>query len=176
MNKTKQLTQRQKDTLKRHSKHHTAKHMAEMKRLMRRGKTFTESHKIAMKKVGKWKVNFEQYYLELSIFIASVLAGLALKDYSISFIKGLKFKLNSQFNEGEKVILDGEQAMIIKIGLGTTIFGVYGKDGYTWRYISNNKIESLKLEKIVDKDLHADTIEEKKLKLEKILRGDKDVW
>ena len=65
--------------------------------------------------------------------------------------------------------------MIIKIGIGTTIFGVYGKDGYTWRYISNNKIESLKLEKIVDKDLHADTIEEKKLKLEKILRGDKDV-
>ena len=75
----------------------------------------------------------------------------------------------------DRVILDGEQAMIIKIGLGTTIFGVYGKDGYTWRYISNNKIESLKLEKIVDKDLHADTIEEKKLKLEKILRGDKDV-
>ena len=120
-------------------------------------------------------MNFEEYYLELSVFIASVLAGLALKDYSISFIKGLKFKLNSQFNEGEKVILDGEQAMIIKIGLGTTIFGVYGKDGYTWRYISNNKIESLKLEKIVDKDLHADTIEEKKLKLEKKLRGDKDV-
>ena len=36
-------------------------------------------------------------------------------------------------------------------------------------YISNNKIESLKPEKIVDKDLHADTIEEK-IKLEKILR------
>ena len=50
---TKQLTQRQKDTLKRHSQHHTKKHMAEMKRLMRSGKTFTESHKLAMKKVGK---------------------------------------------------------------------------------------------------------------------------
>ena len=120
-------------------------------------------------------MDFEQYYVEASLLLASVLGGLALKDYSVSFIKGLKFKLNSQFNEGDKVLLDGEQAMIIKIGMGTTVFGVYSKDGYTWRYISNTKIESLKLEKIVDKDLHADTIEEKKLKLEKILRGDKDV-
>lgn len=51
--KRKTLTKRQQDTLKRHQKHHTAKHMAEMKRLMRGVKTFTESHKIAMKKVGK---------------------------------------------------------------------------------------------------------------------------
>jgi hypothetical protein len=120
------------------------------------------------------RMNFEEYYVEISIFIASVLGGLALKDYSVSFIKGLKFKLNAQFNEGDKVLLDGEQAMIIKIGMGTTVFGVYGRDGYTWRYISNTKIESLKLEKIVDKDLHADTTEEKKLKLEKILRGETD--
>ena len=49
----KPLTQRQKDTLKRHSVHHTSKHMTEMRKLMRSGKTFTQSHKIAMKKVGK---------------------------------------------------------------------------------------------------------------------------
>jgi len=48
-----QLTQRQKDTLKRHSKHHTKKHIAEMTKMMKAGKTFGESHKIAMKKVGK---------------------------------------------------------------------------------------------------------------------------
>ena len=95
-------------------------------------------------------MNIEEYYVEISIFIASVLGGLALKDYQVYFIKGIKFKLNSQFNEGDKVLLDGEQAMIIKIGMGTTVFGDYGRDGYTWRYISNTKIESLKLEKIVD--------------------------
>jgi len=49
----KKLTQRQTDTLKRHSIHHTRKHMTEMRKLMRKGKTFTESHKIAMTKVGK---------------------------------------------------------------------------------------------------------------------------
>jgi len=48
-----QLTQRQKDTLKKHSKHHTKKHIAEMTKLMKQGKTFGESHKIAQKKVGK---------------------------------------------------------------------------------------------------------------------------
>jgi len=117
------------------------------------------------------EMNIEEYYIEISIFIASVLGGLALKDYSVSFIKGLKFKLNSQFNEGDKVLLDGEQAMIIKIGMGTTVFGVYGRDGYTWRYISNTKIESLKLEKIVDKDLHQDSAYEKRKKLKDILEG-----
>ena len=47
------LTQRQKDTLKRHSVHHPKKHMETMKKLMKDGKTFGEAHKIAMKKVGK---------------------------------------------------------------------------------------------------------------------------
>ena len=51
--KQKKLTQRQMDTLKRHSVHHTRKHMDEMKRLMKSGKTFTQSHKLAIKKVGK---------------------------------------------------------------------------------------------------------------------------
>ena len=120
------------------------------------------------------RMNLEQYYVEISIFLASVLGGLALKDYSVSFIKGLKFKLNSQFNEGDKVLLDGEQAMIIKIGMGTTVFGVYGRDGYTWRYISNTKIESLKLEKIVDKDLHQDSAYEKRQKLKNKLEGKDD--
>ena len=47
------LTKRQEDALKRHKQHHTAKHMAFMRREMRKGKTFTQAHKDAMKKVGK---------------------------------------------------------------------------------------------------------------------------
>ena len=49
----KKLTERQKQALKRHSEHHTRKHMTEMRKIMRGGKTFTEAHKIAMKRVGK---------------------------------------------------------------------------------------------------------------------------
>ena len=47
------LSKRQKETLSRHKKHHTAKHMAFMRKEMNKGKTFTEAHKLAMKKVGK---------------------------------------------------------------------------------------------------------------------------
>jgi|TARA_R100001463_G_scaffold88792_1_gene143589 hypothetical protein len=51
--KQKQLTTRQKETLKKHSVHHTAKHMAEMRKMMRGGKTFSAAHKAAIKKVGR---------------------------------------------------------------------------------------------------------------------------
>ena len=49
----KALTPRQKETLKKHSKHHTSKHMTSMKKDMMAGMSFTASHKKAMKKVGK---------------------------------------------------------------------------------------------------------------------------
>ena len=47
------LTKRQQTALKRHSVHHTAKHMSEMRKMMRSGKTFTQAHRATMKKVGK---------------------------------------------------------------------------------------------------------------------------
>tara|TARA_R100001510_G_scaffold47994_1_gene45544 strand:- start:1284 stop:1445 length:162 start_codon:yes stop_codon:yes gene_type:complete len=46
------LTKRQLVTLERHKKHHTNKHMAEMKKAMLAGKTFGQAHKLAQKKVG----------------------------------------------------------------------------------------------------------------------------
>ena len=55
MKAKKELTARQKTALANHKKKgtHTRKHMEEMKKLMLRGKTFTEAHKMTMKKVGK---------------------------------------------------------------------------------------------------------------------------
>ena len=47
------LNQRQAQAMKRHSKHHTKSHIDMMVKAMIKGKTFGESHKIAMKKVGK---------------------------------------------------------------------------------------------------------------------------
>tara|TARA_R100000697_G_scaffold121743_1_gene149546 strand:+ start:2275 stop:2451 length:177 start_codon:yes stop_codon:yes gene_type:complete len=49
----KKLTSRQESALKKHSAHHTKKHMSEMRKSMRGGKTFTAAHKLAMKKVGR---------------------------------------------------------------------------------------------------------------------------
>tara|TARA_R110001583_G_scaffold78145_1_gene212119 strand:+ start:802 stop:975 length:174 start_codon:yes stop_codon:yes gene_type:complete len=47
------LTKRQQTAMKNHSKHHTAKHIKGMVSAIKSGKTFTQSHKAAMKKVGR---------------------------------------------------------------------------------------------------------------------------
>tara|TARA_Y100001958_G_C21003362_1_gene386330 strand:- start:509 stop:727 length:219 start_codon:yes stop_codon:yes gene_type:complete len=50
---TGKLTARQEATLKKHSVHHSAKHMAMMRKEMKAGSSFTAAHKKAQKKVGK---------------------------------------------------------------------------------------------------------------------------
>ena len=47
------LNKRQQGAMKRHAKHHTAKHIRMMVNAMKKGATFGGSHKMAMKKVGK---------------------------------------------------------------------------------------------------------------------------
>ena len=51
--KKKALSKRQEASMKRHSKHHTAKHMKYMNNLMMKGSTFRAAHKKAQKAVGK---------------------------------------------------------------------------------------------------------------------------
>jgi len=51
--KKSKLTKRQEATMKRHSKHHSTKHMKYMKRRMLMGDTFRQAHKKAQKQVGK---------------------------------------------------------------------------------------------------------------------------
>jgi len=47
------VTTRQANAMKEHSKHHTSEHLNSMVSSIKKGKTFTESHKLAIKKVGK---------------------------------------------------------------------------------------------------------------------------
>jgi len=49
----KMLTAKQTALMKKHKVHHSAKHMTAMKKAMLAGKTFTQTHKLAQKKVGK---------------------------------------------------------------------------------------------------------------------------
>ena len=119
-----------------------------------------------------FEITLSDFYIEFIGFVLTLLVGLALKDWAVGFVKGATFRLMSSFKEGDKVILDGNTALIIKIGFSQTVFGVYNDDGYTWRYISNQKIDTLKLEKIVDSELHADTTEEMAQKLRSFLKDD----
>ena len=111
------------------------------------------------------RIELSAYYVEFIGFLLTLIVGLSIRDAATSFVKGAKFRFNPAFKEGDKVILDGNPALIVKIGLSETVFGVYGEEGYTWRYVPNTRIEFLKLEKIVDPDLHRDTDQERAQKL-----------
>ena len=83
-----------------------------------------------------------------------VIIGLMIKDFGMKAAKGVAFAMNKSFQEGDKVILDGERALIVKIGVTQTVFGIIKEGGaydgdYVWRYVPNERIPFLKLEKIV---------------------------
>ena len=83
-----------------------------------------------------------------------VIFGFMLKDYATKGAKGIAFSLNKQFQEGDHVLIDGERALIVKIGLTQTVFGVTKSGGdfdtdYVWRYVPNERIDFLTLEKII---------------------------
>jgi hypothetical protein len=101
--------------------------------------------------------------------LISLIVAIWLKDYATGLAKGMKFKMDPAFNEGDEVLLDGELAMIVKIGVTQTVFGVYSERGYTWRYVPNERIPQLKLEKVIKKDLHIDTDEEKAYKMKSLI-------
>lgn len=81
--------------------------------------------------------------------LLSISAALILKEWLISFVKGLKFKLNREFNPGDVVLLDGEPAVIINIGMTKTVFERTHEGETIWRYVSNDRLDFLKLEKII---------------------------
>ena len=49
----KMIDKKEKKILKKHSKHHSAKHIKKMKADMKKGDSFKKAHNKAMKKVGK---------------------------------------------------------------------------------------------------------------------------
>ena len=101
--------------------------------------------------------------------LGSLMIAYWAKDFATNFAVGLKFKLNPAFNEGDTVILDGNEAIIVKIGINQTVFGVYSDRGYTWRYIQNTRMSYVKLEKVVSSEMHMDTPIEKANKLQALL-------
>jgi len=113
--------------------------------------------------------------------LMSIMIAIWFKDWATKLAKGIAFKLNPQFKEGDKVILDGERALIVKIGLTETVFGITKTGGewdgdYIWRYVPNDRIPFLKLEKVVfDHTPHNNrsAIHDNREEIKKIKNGDK---
>lgn len=77
-----------------------------------------------------------------------LIVSLLVKDLITSFVYGLSFYLDRNFREGDNVIIDGEEARIINIGIMRTIFRKL-KTG-NWLYVHNSRIRYLKIEKEVN--------------------------
>ena len=101
--------------------------------------------------------------------LISLSAVFWFKDFAVNLMSGLKLKFNPAFNEGDHIILDDSDAIIVKIGLRESVFGVYSEKGYVWRYISNDRIKLHKIEKIINKNLHLDSEAEKGRRLQAMI-------
>ena len=56
--------------------------------------------------------------------LISVIIAIMFKDFATSLSNGIAFQFDKAFNEGDKVLLDGAEATILKIGMRQTVFGV----------------------------------------------------
>lgn len=122
-----------------------------------------------MSNIDTLSMEFSDLVLPWIGVLISLVVAIWFKDFATGLAKGLKFKMNPAFQEGEEVLLDGELALIVKIGMTETVFGVYSDRGYTWRYVPNERIPMLKLEKVIKKDLHIDTDEEKAMRMKNMI-------
>ena len=114
-------------------------------------------------------VEFSELILPYIGIMISIVFFLWFKDFAIGISKGLKFKIDPHFQEGDEVWLENEPAVILKIGMTQTIFGIVNGRGYIWRFIDNETIFEMKLEKIVSDKIHYDTETEQSRKLREIL-------
>ena len=106
--------------------------------------------------------------------LISIVLAILFKDFATSLSKGIAFQMDKAFNEGDKVLLDGCEATILKIGMRQTVFGIYSDRGYVWRYVPNERILTLKLEKVIDSELHKDTEEEKGIRIQRLIDAAQD--
>ena len=106
--------------------------------------------------------------------LISIVVAILFKDFATSLSKGIAFQMDKAFNEGDKVLLDGCEATILKIGMRQTVFGIYSDRGYVWRYVPNERILTLKLEKVIDSELHKDTEEEKGIRIQRLIDAAQD--
>ena len=98
--------------------------------------------------------------------LLSLILALMLKEVASSIVKGLKFKMSKVFVPGDVVLLDGDEAIIIKVGLTTTVgvaktvqdsFGtIIHEDDYPTFTISQKQSNFLIGERIISDGIERD--------------------
>jgi hypothetical protein len=103
---------------------------------------------------GVAALEITEFLLPYIGMVMIVIIGFMIKDFATKLSKGIAFSMNKQFQEGDHVLVDGERALIVKIGITQTVFGVTKDAGplegdYVWRYVPNERIAFLKIEKVI---------------------------
>lgn len=93
--------------------------------------------------------NLTDIMLPWVALLVSVVIAIWIKDFATNFAKGLAFKRKPGFEPGDRVYLDGEEALIISIGIQETVFEIKRNGLTLWRYVPNTHTDSVRLEKII---------------------------
>ena len=105
---------------------------------------------ITILQIGDVAIKLSNLFMPIIMASLTYMITIWFKDFLSRIAKGWLFKMNDQFNEGDKVILDNEYAIIVKMGVTHTVFSIVKSNGdYTWRYVPNETVHTVKLEKIV---------------------------
>lgn len=89
---------------------------------------------------------------DMLLMVTVIAVSLLVKEFLQSFVEGFSFYLKRSFRQGDQVFVDDKKAVIIKIGILQTILQIRDDRGVIWRYVPNNRVKYLKLEKVVEKN------------------------
>jgi|TARA_R110001606_G_scaffold15063_4_gene62429 hypothetical protein len=96
-------------------------------------------------------LSLENYMNPLLTLLVSGVIALWFKDMVGDIVASIRWKMKPGFEPGHVVILEGEEATIISIGLRETIFEIDNGRGKVWRYIENKRMPMMRLEKVIVK-------------------------
>jgi hypothetical protein len=95
--------------------------------------------------------DFTAWVAPLFAISLALVIGMALRDWATNLVLGMKFKFDEAWYEGAHCFIDDEPAIIVKIGIGETIFQISNGRGTVWRHVSNERIKYLKIERVIDR-------------------------
>ena len=90
-------------------------------------------------------------YLQHLIWVGlSLVCWMLIKDFLAKLAAGISFYASPTWSVGDECLLEGKRAIISSIGLRTTVFQIRQNGEVRWRFVPNDKIVELTLEKVVD--------------------------
>ena len=99
--------------------------------------------------INTMSIELVELITPMLVIMLALILTLMVRDFASNFINGLKFRMHSSFQEGDQCILDGENAVILKIGFYETVVQIDNGRGLVWRFLPNERIKFYKLEKVI---------------------------